>query len=263
MQFIRSIYYGIRHFFMFRLKGFFMYFKIKKQFDQPPIIVGGCGRSGTTLLLSILSSHPDIHAIPVETFSFCPYKNKKFLYDKPFDMNMFYGKYFTNIKESSRRWCEKTPSNVLFFDKILKHFNNEVKIIHIVRDGRDVVLSKHPTNKSKSWVGPERWINDVSQGLKVINHENVYTIRYEDLILDYENSIRKLCAFLNLSVTDEILHWHDHTTVSENIAWDGKVTPIKPSSIGKWREEKFKNQVNALMAHPTAVELLKKFNYTV
>ncbi len=32
-----------------------------------PIIIGGCGRSGTTLLLSILGSHPNIQAIKDET----------------------------------------------------------------------------------------------------------------------------------------------------------------------------------------------------
>ena len=37
-----------------------------KNFKKPPIYIGGCGRSGTTLLLSILSSHPEIFACPGE-----------------------------------------------------------------------------------------------------------------------------------------------------------------------------------------------------
>jgi hypothetical protein len=39
---------------------------------QKPIIIGGCARSGTTLLLSVLSCHPNIYAIPDETYTFCP-----------------------------------------------------------------------------------------------------------------------------------------------------------------------------------------------
>ena len=33
------------------------------QIPQTPILIGGCGRSGTTLLLSLLSAHPRIRAV--------------------------------------------------------------------------------------------------------------------------------------------------------------------------------------------------------
>ncbi len=47
-----------------RIKDFRLY--------KSPILIGGCGRSGTTLLTSILSSHPKIALIPHETGIFCP-----------------------------------------------------------------------------------------------------------------------------------------------------------------------------------------------
>ena len=37
-----------------------------KRFVNPPVYIGGCGRSGTTLLLSILSAHPEIFGCPRE-----------------------------------------------------------------------------------------------------------------------------------------------------------------------------------------------------
>ena len=40
--------------------------------EASPLIIGGCGRSGTTLLLSVLSAHPKVLAIPHETEAFCP-----------------------------------------------------------------------------------------------------------------------------------------------------------------------------------------------
>ena len=44
-------------------------------FTKPPVLIGGCGRSArlrTSILLSVLSAHPAIEAIPHETEAFCP-----------------------------------------------------------------------------------------------------------------------------------------------------------------------------------------------
>ena len=38
----------------------------------PPIVIGGCGRSGTTLLTSLLSSYNQLYVIPCETSLLCP-----------------------------------------------------------------------------------------------------------------------------------------------------------------------------------------------
>ncbi|MCA9555784.1 MAG: sulfotransferase, partial [Myxococcales bacterium] len=40
------------------------------RFPEPPIIIGGCGRSGTTLVASILSCHPRIAVVGPETRAF-------------------------------------------------------------------------------------------------------------------------------------------------------------------------------------------------
>ncbi len=47
--------------------------RLKNDFPDPPVIIGGCGRSGTTLLLSILASHPAILGVPEELYLFYPY----------------------------------------------------------------------------------------------------------------------------------------------------------------------------------------------
>src|SRR5262245_59984782 len=37
-----------------------------RRVDRPPIVIAGCGHSGTTLLLSILDAHSASHGIPYE-----------------------------------------------------------------------------------------------------------------------------------------------------------------------------------------------------
>ena len=173
-----------------------------RQFTSSPILIGGCGRSGTTLLLSMLSAHPRIFCIAEETMAFCPTAYHETVdLNAPFEVENFYNSYFPdNIPESCDRWCEKTPKNILYFDRIISHFGGNVKLINIVRDGRDVILSKHPTNKSTYWVDPDRWINEVKIGLNYENHPKVFTVRYEDLILDYENSMSSICEFLEIEI---------------------------------------------------------------
>ena len=48
------------------------YLRAAPRFARAPISIGGAPRSGTTLLLSVLSAHPSLFAINHETFAFCP-----------------------------------------------------------------------------------------------------------------------------------------------------------------------------------------------
>ncbi len=236
----------------------------KKQLKQPPIIIGGCGRSGTTLLLSVLSSHPEIYTFEHETHSFFP---------TPYSRSGYLGArrtarlyYFLDkqIPKSCNRWCEKTPKNVLFFLKILKHFNNNVKIIHIVRDGRDVVLSRHPRAPDAYWVSPERWVKDVSAGLVLKNHPNVHTVKYEDLVLDFEPTINDMCSFLEVETHSHLFNWHEHATMRRSSRVDTAQTQLlMKDSIGKWKKPEYKERVEELLREPRAPEILKELAYLV
>ena len=122
-----------------------------RRLRREPIVLGGCGRSGTTLLLSILSCLPKIVAIPRETRAFCydAYRGGGEYNRAGMFLRFFAYLLSTDIPGECDRWCEKTPKNVLRFDRILKLFNNKVRLIQIVRDGRDVTLSRHPLNPEK------------------------------------------------------------------------------------------------------------------
>lgn len=242
-------------------RGVLIRHRLRRQFVDEPIILGGCPRSGTTLLLSILSAHPDIHAIPKETGVFRYSRKARLLLEIKFNLNYFFGAFFRNIKSGSKRWCEKTPGNVLYFKKLLKIFNNRVKMIHIIRDGRDVILSKHPTDKSRYWVEPEVWVDYVTKGLKFRDHPNVLTIKYEDLILSNKQVILEICQFLKLSPSEKILNWYENTHVRENNAWSGEVAPIFNNSIGKWKSDKYQERINYFFQNAAAVELLNELGY--
>jgi hypothetical protein len=243
--------------------------KARKYLSDPPIIIGGCGRSGTTLLLSIISSHPKVFAISEETGAFCPtsYSQSHGKYDfdinSPINTDYFYYKYFnTSFRHKSyRRWCEKTPKNILFFEKILEYFNGNVKLIQIIRDGRDVILSKHPSNPSTYWVSVDRWINDTYAGLKYIDDPRVLTVCYEKLVLNSEMQIQRICNYLDLDYCKEIRHWYQYATVRQNAAWEAEVQPIFRDSIGRWKDPHNMDRVSLLLNNTKAADILYKLDY--
>ena len=242
--------------------SFFGKAKAKRHFTHEPVYIGGCGRSGTTLLLSMLSAHPEIFACPKELGLFNNVKYKKDGSVVPQRLDRLYLAFLKHrITKTQNRYCEKSPSNVKHIEDIEKFHKGKYKFIHIVRDGRDVILSKHPTDPDRYWVPPERWINDVSCGLKHIDNPNVHTIRYEDLIRDYEAVISGICHFIGIEVNEQILNWHLHTSVTKNRAYFGKVKPVFGSSLSKWKKPEYADRVNELISKPEALKLLKYFNY--
>ena len=212
---------------------------------------------GTTLLLSIFAAHPEIHGINIETGIF----RKENLNQRKriFTNLLISSELFKDRKPSAIRYMEKTPNNVNNIEGILKYFNNKVKIIHIIRDGRDVVTSTHPTEKIKFWVDFDRWVNDVKNGLKYESHENVLSIRYEDLISDFENTMSVLCTFLNLGLSKEILNFEKHSSVKNNVAWE---QPIQPIYIKKREKSEIKlSRVKEFLNYEPARQLMLSLKY--
>ena len=235
--------------------------ELNQQFEQAPILIGGCGRSGTSLLLSILSAHLDIHACNRELGLFKPAKLLGLKKGKA-RLHRLHDYLIENpVPEHAKRWCEKTPKNIRVLPLIDNLFGGRFKFIHIVRDGRDVILSKHPKKPSEYYVDPSRWTRDVSLGLAYQDHPCVYTIRYEDLILNFEPTITGLCRFLDLEISEQILNWHKYAQVRKSDAYVAEIKSIFSSSIGKWQDQANKNRADQLMKRPKARKLLQHFGY--
>lgn len=232
--------------------------KLKKS-----IIIGGCGRSGTTLLLTVLSCHPRIMAVSRETGLFCPaafsFPQK---YDRPFPVEKIFDT-FGRLPDDGQaiRFCEKTPKNICFADRILKLLGQNARFINIVRDGRDVVCSRHPAKSDRPWVSPRRWVSDVSAGRKLEGNPRVFNIRYEDLVLDYEQSVRGICDFIEEEFHPDFLFFPASAKIQSFDTWNFKTESLKVSSIGRWKKAEYENAVSGLLATPGAKELLNHYNY--
>jgi hypothetical protein len=235
----------------------------QNRFTGDPIIIGSAPRSGSTLLNAILSVHPDIYAIKKQTYAFERWVQAGDGYKIEREDRLYREFLYRKIPKEAIRWSEKTPKNIITFDKILD-FYPDALLIHLVRDGRDVVTSKHPRHTpDQYWVSAERWIRDVSFGLTFKDHPRVLTIKYEDLILNYNETIKKLCDYLSLTIHPNFSDWHKHSTIRTSKHWDTSVQKIYSNAVGKWKLDEHRERCNEFMKNQEAVKLLKILKYTV
>jgi len=221
---------------------------ILKEFPAQPIIIGGCGRSGTTLLLSILGAHPNIHAIDEELYCFYP---------NPFRLHRLYKSLPKNNKTT--RWCEKTPKNVQAFDDIHEFFNGEVKLIHIIRDCRDVITSVHPNHPEQYWVDIDRWLLDVNAGITC--NAPVLNLKYEDLIKNPKEILVDLCKFIGEEFHENMLAHESSSTVMKNVAWNARAMAIYTTQMRKWERTEHSGVLDAFYQNHAALTLMEQLGY--
>jgi hypothetical protein len=247
--------------------GFRSLFRLRNLSD-PPIIICGAPRSGTTLLISILDSHPEIIAIPFETQLFIRKRDKPWFPWKPWNdwFALFQLKAFLvslEIKPEHRRWCEKTPNNVFYLEYIFSMFK-QAKVIHIIRDGRDVVMSHH--KQLGKFMTPQKWEKYVGEGLKFKDDPSVLTIRYEDLIIEFDKVMKDVSQFLGIENTFH-KHFYTETSVDNNASiingYGNKgiytAKPISSDSLNKWKNAP--DVIKAFNDYQPAKALLVKLGY--
>lgn len=71
----------------------------------------------------------------------------------------------------------------------------KIRVILMIRDGRDVMTSFHPGKKGKYYVSIDRWVNDTEETFKYVDHKQVFILPYESLINNFYFSNRKLLKF--------------------------------------------------------------------
>ncbi|MFY0592608.1 sulfotransferase family protein [Roseivirga sp.] len=198
------------------------------------LFIGGCERSGTTMLASLLCGSGDCVSAPESQFKsrllsndllskkdleylksdfrFGLWNDGEFL--SHIDLNQVKKYQFLpellNYKfhdKDYRFFVDHTPTN--FYDyHSLKIFYPQAKFLHIIRDGRAVYNSF----RSLTW-GPkdairasEWWLKKVSLGMAPLAlGEDVYTVFYEELVRNPEDVLKRICDWLAISFDDNMI----------------------------------------------------------
>lgn len=232
--------------------------------------MGGAPRSGTTLLRRIFDRHPAVTAGP-ESKLFVPAAfNLEWLADAyaiplgelkairktSASQAAFIDAFARQVKSQTGkpRWAEKTPMNIRNLDWIGSHFPDS-SIIHIIRDGRDVVCSMrdHPDWRWQDghWnkvlvprsIGSyaRRWVSDTELGMARRVEPRYLEVRYEDLVMDAEPVLRAICRSIGVDVDPTWLAAVTATPPGSERA-DPGVRPddkgaFSTASVGRWRTD--------------------------
>ncbi|TQE99010.1 MAG: sulfotransferase [Spiribacter salinus] len=237
--------------------------------DSAPFFIVGCGRSGTTLLRSMLDSHPLV-GVPLESLFIIDYLSsrrppsvlRKLLpgeYElqewgiscRPEDLSdcasaaeMIDRIHRLYLREHGKsRWGQKTPRFVRFGELLRARFPG-ARFIHMIRDPRAVASSLVRSNVHRSTLlhAAQRWSTDVSAGLdlKRKHPQQVLCVRYEEMVADPESELKRICAFLNLEFVETMLRFHERTPGAYGTYYDkihsGLSRPVSTSSTDAWRK---------------------------
>lgn len=209
--------------------------------DAGPVFIGGCDRSGTTLLGSIIGAHPRFIVTPESPFkteiaSRVPFgapeegaatvdeimnswRFKLWRYDfRPSSQPSTYEEAISDLVASyavaagrpkNSRWVDHTPNNVRYARRLLKRFEDS-KFIHMVRDGRAICASVIPLDwgPNTPLVAAQWWAERLSYGLAAelrLGPSRVLRVHYENLVTDPESELRRVFEFLGSPFSDEAL----------------------------------------------------------
>ena len=146
--------------------------------------------------------------------------------------------------EGKPRWGEKTPYNIFFLDQILEDFPN-AQFVYIYRDGRDACAefldsAFGPTN---IYSAARIWKDGQEAALafrKKLNDDQWFNIKYEELVLEPVDHLRKLCSFLGEEYTEDLMSFHTTSTAKRRGATKDNwalAYPITDQHVGLYREQ--------------------------
>lgn len=250
---------------------------------NPYLFVVGCQRSGTTMLQRMLDAHPDLAVAYDSLFLLRPIRGYSVGVDPELDEGLVeaavthprfdrlglskeaverasaeaetYRGFVAGIyDEYARMHCkplagEKSPG----FCRRLPQLHGllpEAKILHLIRDGRDVALSirdwgkgaaklalweQEPVAAAALW-----WRRDVTRGCedgRRLPGRIYMEVRYEELVADTESTLRSIAAHLDVPFHPSMTSYHEGK-VRHKEGLSAKAAWLPPTAgLRDWRSQ--------------------------
>lgn len=226
--------------------------------DPRPVFVIGLPRSGTTLIKSALTAHPRIGSVNEQHFAEKSWKRAlaasgdSYATLSPAAVTEAAGWHLQRllhcaahlgVAADAMRIIDKMPDNFMLAGWLAMAFPR-ASFIHVQRDPRDVAVSCWFSQFTDS----TKWIHDLSHIAHRIEHhrrllrhwrtvlgERLVEVRYEDLVANHEDEIRRVLAALSMPWHADVLAFAERAgyvaTASRMQVREG----VHARSLERWR----------------------------
>jgi len=279
-----------------------------------PIFIVGAPRSGTSLLRNMLNRHPDISMCRETGFFHYVYRRRRAFGDLSEPRNRrrlaqeylsiqriqrlridlsalrtkllreatSYEAFFTAMlafaaqAQGKARFGEKTPHTR--FIETLWRWYPDATFIHLLRDPRDVVasLQRMPWASNSVIANARLWLQDNLRALRWRDHPRYLQVRYEKLVQDPEQHLRRVCAAIGAGYAPCMLVPKPDPTADR--PWFQRAEkPVTTDRLGQWSKQLPTTQValiewaigshfdtfeySASGAHPTRSEIVRGLTF--
>lgn len=148
-------------------------------------------------------------------------------------------------------WCCKSLANVHYVSEI-NDYLADAKYLYLYRDGRDVAVSfkKAVVGQKHFYHIAQEWAKAQRAALKMrhkFDQSQFFSISYETLTGNPEQSLQDLCAFLNVDYHPDMLNFHESTeaksTASSSSLWNNVTKPVMNQNTRKFLKQASEEEV--------------------
>ncbi|NKQ36527.1 MAG: sulfotransferase [Chloroflexi bacterium] len=247
--------------------------------DLQYIAIVGVGRSGTSLLMSMLNAHPDV-AFPPEFHFINRHLAQKpqaaldeavarlqadarfarlemdlaevirpFTHNRqPFTMPALYRQILLTYAQQQNVAIigDKAPKYVEYLP-VIRQIVPDAKIIHLIRDPRDVYLSRtkaawsaNRSDTTQFLAYRAQYALGRSQGPRLFG-ENYLEVQYENLLAQPEMTLHSICDLLQIPYFSQMLAFAtsaQELVAQDELAWKKETFgPLLINNMNKWQRE--------------------------
>lgn len=227
--------------------------------DRGPIFVTGFPRSGTTLMGSLLNSHPNL--VTRDEWSginaVIKWMESRGLNYPQFigalsdsdrgELRAYYRKKM-RMEGSSERYVDKRPLNLIHLQLIFALYPR-ARVVMMIRHPYDVSFSCFSQNfrlneSMQNFLSLQSTARTYDHVMSLAKHylesasERIHQVHYEDLTAHPQQTMQTLFAFLEVPWSPQVLEFHRHARQAVDVrspSYHQIVQPIHGKSVERWR----------------------------